>query len=208
MATTVKVQQLFAAPLQTTAYDNVEKLNKSLSAQLILRASQDGGLKKSNAIDTWHSEYDLHKWLDGHKDINQMFLDAAMRFAKMHGAKEGERINFRMTPWAMVTPGNGSMGVPHTHPNCHFSAVYYVDVGDPFKKYPNNGHIQFDDPRGWGHFPAPGINLLPGQLIVPPVAGELHMFRAEHVHMVHPYHGRKPRVSIACNVTIMPPGKG
>jgi uncharacterized protein (TIGR02466 family) len=201
----MELKSLFACHLLTHTFDNVEQFNKEAKKAILDRAIHDPGLNKSNLGNTWHSNYDLHDWFPCMADYKAMVTKVATEFCKVNGAQKDMQFGLKIVPWAMISQPDGTAyGAYHTHPNCHFSSVYYVDPGKPYKIPKLSGQIEFFDPRGWGQYAAPGLKMLPQVMAFKPEAGMIHMFRGEFPHMVHPYHGKGERVAIAANITVMP----
>jgi uncharacterized protein (TIGR02466 family) len=88
----------------------------------------------------------------------------------------------------------------HNHPLYHWSAVFYVDMGEPDPANPLSGLIEFQDPRG----PANMSGLLGAPFgsnyQVKPEAGEIILFPSWLYHWVHPYTGGGTRISTAWNI--------
>jgi hypothetical protein len=102
--------------------------------------------------------------------------------------------------WAMVMR-DGNYTIPHTHADVHWATVYYADAGDADEAaYPESGIINFTDPRS-GFLPIPGLDLTGGDFMVNAQTGQILVFPGWLTHYVHAYRGKRPRVSIACNVT-------
>lgn len=105
--------------------------------------------------------------------------------------------------WANVMdPGDYSY--PHCHYDSQASLVYYLDPGEPDPNEKLAGRFHFSDPRipycCSTHPERPTRGLLPD--IRP---GTLLMFPSEFVHFVHPYRGRRQRITLAWNISPGPP---
>ena len=87
---------------------------------------------------------------------------------------------------------NGAYNKVHNHPGAVWSAVYYVSLGRPDKTIPDNGLIEFMDPR-------PG-NIHGGKEKIEPEDGLLIIFPSWLYHYVNPYQGEMERISIAFNI--------
>ena len=64
------------------------------------------------------------------------------------GLKKGDEI--KVTPYGGAWVNllrNGAYNKVHNHPGAVWSAVYYVSLGRPDKTIPDNGLIEFMDPR-------------------------------------------------------------
>lgn len=107
--------------------------------------------------------------------------------------------------WFHVTRSGGYVR-SHNHPQHSWSAIYCVDPGDPEPAYDHDaGHLLFFDPRtSAGMFldmanaelkPAYGCHAYRFR----PSIGELIIFPSYVWHAVEPYHGERPRITVAAN---------
>ena len=124
------------------------------------------------------------------------FLDQrALAFYRRASGREGGRI---VRGWANVYTA-GDYIVPHSHTEADMSVVYMLDPGEEDAAEPTSGRFCFADPR-W----ALCCQVEPGRLsntIAPPMqAGAMLIFPAEAVHFVHPYLGRRPRLTLSWNI--------
>ncbi len=183
-------------------FDKVDAINKSLKKAILAREKCDVGMRRSNARLCWHSNYDMKDWCgDAYKDLITMFNDQFTTMATIYGAVPGSDMKLVITPWAMVQR-EGDYATPHTHPNCHFSAVYYVDAGKMPGKYPESGNLELFDPRQASQtMGCPGLSFSK-RILVPPKAGKMMTFPAWLGHMVHPSTGGGERIAIAANCRI------
>lgn len=100
--------------------------------------------------------------------------------------------------WANVYR-TGDYIVPHSHTEADMSVVYMLDPGDEERDEATSGRFCFADPR-W----ALCCQVEPGRLsntIAPPLhPGAMLIFPADAVHFVHPYLGRRPRITMSWNL--------
>src|SRR5437773_11362395 len=109
---------------------------------------------------------------------------------------------FAAQAWAMVMR-NGDYTIAHDHGEAHWSTSYYVDAGDAdFERTPDSGAFAVLDPRRSGR-PIPGLES-GATFTIRPRTGMLVVFPGWLQHYVHPYRGTRPRIAIACNVTMSP----
>jgi uncharacterized protein (TIGR02466 family) len=207
MSDKMELRNLFSTQVASKKFSNTGELNKSLQKQIEERMIHDKGIQRSNLSNTWHSGYDCMEWLEGYGDVKSMVTQMAAKFATLFGHDPKQPLGIHVASWVMYTPPTGAYATYHTHPNCHFSSVYYVNPGKPYKGHLKSGQIEFFDARNWGHLVLPRPMSFSYQATFEPVAGELHMFRAEAPHMVHPYFGKGPRIAIANNITLIDPKK-
>lgn len=105
----------------------------------------------------------------------------------------------------------------HTHGNCSWSGVYYVDI-DPFEQrraHPvygvRNGILRFYGPwwehLGGAHIDAGNAYLMDSHWDVEPEPGLLVLFPSFLKHQAFPYSGKRDRVVISFNASVdMAPG--
>lgn len=112
--------------------------------------------------------------------------------ANVHGWHRNPPAHWRLQAWVTVLEGSGGHQRPHIHPAGWASGVVYLDAGNDG---PDGGMLVF------GH-PPDHLRL---QLSVPehcliPADARLIMFPSHFLHHTTPYHGTRPRVSIAFDV--------
>ncbi len=183
-------------------FDKIDAINLSLKKAILDREKCDTGMNRNNARLTWHSNYDMKEWCgDAFKDLMTMFNDQFTTMARVYGATPDHEMRLAITPWAMVQR-EGDYATPHTHPNCHFSAVYYVDAGKQPGKYPESGNLELFDPRQASQT----LNMVglsfSRRVLIEPKAGKMLVFPAWLGHMVHPSTGGGERIAIAANCRI------
>ena len=162
----------------------------------------DPGTSTSN-VGGWHSKGDLWDWPE--PEIQELcnFVNktAENLTSTVFPIKKGDEI--KVTPYGGAWVNllrNGAYNKVHNHPGAVWSAVYYVSLGRPDKTIPDNGLIEFMDPR-------PG-NIHGGKEKIEPENGLLIIFPSWLYHYVNPYQGDMERISIAFNmdVEIIRPG--
>lgn len=193
-------------------FEGIEAFNLDLAMALYRMRSKDPeGIYRSNMSGTWHSTDTVLK--DCGKEGSQLarmfhnaFTALARRFAVNPHPKD--QYEMKMAAWAMMYRDRGYAS-PHSHPNCHLSGVYYVDVGEPqeAQKLATNvnvvpGTLEFFDTRyGVGQQQVEGHTLNPS-FRVAPKAGRMMVFPSGLPHFVHPVMGDGERIAVACNATI------
>jgi uncharacterized protein (TIGR02466 family) len=152
----------------------------------------------------WHSKYELQSRPEAcFRKLNDLVIAYALETTVAIAKSTGARVP-KLAPkthmWAMVMR-DGDYTITHTHADTHWATVYYSDAGDADEAaHPESGVIHFIDPRS-GFLPIPGLDMTGGDFVVSPKTGQLLVFPGWLQHYVHSYRGRRPRVSIACNVT-------
>jgi uncharacterized protein (TIGR02466 family) len=212
-----KYQVLHAFPTMIVQreWSDVDDLNKELTAALAKRRDADpGGIQRSNQGGTWHSDTELLQWCDAAgQRLGQMFAKTFGALADAHGGTEGGEYKLNLSAWAMLAGDRGYATV-HTHPNCHWAGVYYVDVGPANKtggeagdatksetQKDLGGQIEFVDTRAVGQTNIAGLITSPA-LRLEPKPGLMVVFPSWLPHFVHPIKGEGTRISISCNATM------
>jgi uncharacterized protein (TIGR02466 family) len=190
-------------------WEGVEELNKQLALEIYKERTRDPeGIYRSNIAGTWHSKDKVTARLgDAGAELNRMFFEVFSAITGGHAPHKGT-VKLALQPWAMMYRDRGYATV-HTHPNCHFSGVYYVETGpeSPSKTMATGvivkpGSLEFIDTRGGvGAQQVPGLVLQPS-VRIPPVAGMMIVFPCWLPHFVHPVEGEGDRIAVACNATV------
>ena len=113
--------------------------------------------------------------------------------------------------WFQVQNGAAFHDV-HTHGNCSWSGVYYVQVDPPAQRVAQpqfgalNGATRFYSPLfpllGGAHMDMGNAWLQNATLDVPPIEGELIVFPAFLPHKAMPYVGERDRIVVSFNAQI------
>lgn len=105
--------------------------------------------------------------------------------------------------WYHVTE-NGGYHDAHSHPNCSWCGIYYLDPGES-NLGERNGVNRFYDPRvNADHYSDPGTAYLAGQGVwdFEPKEGQIIFFPSYLKHAALTYFGEKNRIVIAFNAVI------
>jgi hypothetical protein len=108
----------------------IDEFNDKLKLALYkMRANDSEGIYRSNLAGTWHSKDTVLKETGpiGH-ELGKMFHHVFGGLAAQHNADLTGEYTWKFAAWCMMYRDRG-YATPHTHPNCHFSGVYYVDAG-------------------------------------------------------------------------------
>ncbi len=182
-----KVDQTIA----TTYFPDMEKFNEKLIEFMVKRSQEkldkEGKVSSSKStklhhIDTWA--------VPGAKLINER---AQTFFRQMTGA-ESSVVDLS---WGNVYR-NGDYIMPHAHNRSTGSVVYVVSMGD-IDDDPMSGKFCISDPR----LPicrARGDALMSNNYMPDFKAGSMIVFPSSVVHMVTPYKGKNPRITLAWNI--------
>ena len=168
-------------------------LNQNLERDIIAWSKEDKGIKRTN-VKGWHSTTNMHERPEFKNLVNMLY--ACQKTIYEQEYYESEPVLGNM--WANINPPGG-MNMPHLHPNCLFSGVYYV------KSNPKSGRLKIMDPR-------PGAQMYmpirkegdPGRDMwrdanIEPVEGRIIMFPAWLWHSVEPNQSDDIRISVSFN---------
>ena len=187
----------------------INEFNDKLRLALYkMRANDADGIYRSNLAGTWHSKDTVLKECgDIGNELGKMFHYVMGSLASQHGADDGTYA-WKFAAWCMMYRDRG-YATPHTHPNCHFSGVYYLDTGadtDAELTMATGVRIKpgtFEAINtSHGNMAAPGLDLQPGFRISPRV-GQMVAFPSWLPHFVHPVTGDHERICIACNGSVI-----
>lgn len=192
-----QIESLFATPLFSYHFKDVEQLNSQLRDLILERERNTKSAQKSN-IGGWQSDVDFLSW--GGPAVATLgrymtsVVEAATRKLPLVAPKL--QIGFEIVAWAAVSR-KGNYNASHVHPMSTWSGVYYVDPGDE----PSSGlggALEFEHPvqsMVMNFFPS----LLPSTLCVRPKPGLVVLFPSSLVHNVRIYDGERPRVCVPFN---------
>lgn len=128
-------------------------------------------------------------------------LRALLLFCRTHGTRQAHIVD----RWANVMQPGDYSG-PHSHYESEAATVYFLDPGDDNPARPLDGRFELIDPRipfccsTRPECPTRGLN--PGM-----VPGTMILFPATFLHHVRPYTGKRPRITLAINISAGPPPK-
>jgi len=181
-------------------------LDADATARLIAESDATPGITRSNS-GGWHSIPDLAQRPEPcfravAERIVQHVRDVILVLAHDSGATEPPRFGLSAHGWAMVMR-DGHYTNLHDHAEAHWSAVYYLDAGDPpSERSPESGAFTIVDPRR-ASVRTPGFDL-GSTFSIHPQTGMLVIFPGSMQHYVHPYRGTRPRVSVSFNLVARP----
>jgi hypothetical protein len=135
---------------------------------------------------------DVHRWGIPEADL------VYSRAAAFHSLLTGNPNPVVELSWANVSR-HGEWLSPHSHNDCIGSAVYCLDPGDPDPDNPLSGRLSFADPRIEGCCTSQA-DCVTREVVPDLKAGTMALFPSQLVHYVHPYTGRRPRITLAFNL--------
>jgi uncharacterized protein (TIGR02466 family) len=164
-----------------------------VKAHILDLKARDEGVKRSN-VGGWHSSGDLFDTEDETMTaLAEALLAAAAEMSYFRARAINPACSIDVSfdgSWANVSR-DGDFNKPHIHPGVLWSGVFYVDPGERAAEPPENGNIEFMDPRPSNHHA--------GKHMLRPRAGQVLVFPSWLCHYVNPFRGRGERISIAFN---------
>jgi uncharacterized protein (TIGR02466 family) len=194
----------FAVPVLRHRWDDAAALNGSLRAAILAQEARSAGTAKSNA-GGWQSSQDFLRWTgEAGRTLTARMAEAVnhatgrLIAALGTDAARTAQFSWKIAVWANVNR-RGAYNKVHLHPGATWSGVYYVDAGDPPPpERRESGRLSLLDPTTAAQMTFL-TGLLRPSLEVAPEDGLMILFPSYLPHMVHPYHGERPRISIAFN---------
>lgn len=193
---------LFPTPVFVFDVPDADALNHDLVERLVAEAAKVATVERAN-VGGWHSMPDLALREEPcfQAVVGLVIEHVATAMRALAGEAAPASLRYAAQAWAMVMR-DGDYVIPHEHGDAHWSAVYYADAGDAdAAAHPASGLLAMVDPRRGGR-PIPGLSLAGETFTVRPQTSRLVLFPGWLVHHVHPYRGRRPRVAVACNVSV------
>lgn len=199
--------ELFPTLVWKRVYSGLEAMNERLARLCLEKEKADEGIVRSN-VGSWHSENDLLKWKDPAIEVfSALVKDFVHGYVGARLSRDPASFELVLSSeaWANVTRA-GDYAKAHVHPSSNFAVVYYVDAGDPEVRAPGaratSGTLELLDPRNRPEmFFTPGV--IPTDTVsFAPKTGMMLAFPSWLYHFVNPYKGERPRISLACNVSV------
>lgn len=194
----------FTTPILQWVAPDAAAVNPGLRRLILEREAGQRGVAVSN-VGGWQSPTDLLDWPAPEIGALRGWIVAALKrmtalAPALRNAPPGSR-TFQAHAWANVNR-DGHYNRLHVHPGSHWSGVYYVSTGQPDPSVPENGRIEFMDPRHIGAALAvPGF-MFGQKIFIQPREGLLVMFPSWLEHWVTPFRGTGERISIAFNLQL------
>jgi uncharacterized protein (TIGR02466 family) len=189
----------------------VTEFNDKLKLALYkMRANDPEGIYRSNMAGTWHSKDTVLQELPHvlGEELVKIFHATMSAVANQHHADPNGEYKWKFNSWCMMYQ-EGGYATPHNHPNCHFSGVYYVDMGPAEEAELTMATGVRIQPGCFEALDVRGINAqIPGMMLQPafrldPKAGTSVAFPSWLPHFVHPFRGEGERICIPCNASII-----
>lgn len=197
----MQIIEAFPTPIVTHLWPNSESLNSEL-CQLINKLAQESQSQQNSNVGGFHSNTQfIHTQAGPVIQIKNRILQLAQVMGEYYGLSKDAALDANLAGWANLMT-NGNYHRLHSHPDCHWSGVYYVSTGKLIPDAKPNGNLQFQDPRsGANRLIVRGLEMVPAVTIAP-TPGLMVMFPSYLEHYVHPFFGEGSRISIAFNLRI------
>jgi uncharacterized protein (TIGR02466 family) len=189
---------LFSYPLFATMVGGHEQHRQGLIDEIQALKRKHPGVRRSNR-DAWHSGDEFVASRNEHVGwmLKQVMTYSRHALAPLYDGWAKSELKLGHY-WANVL-GEGGWNAPHHHHPQHWSAVYYVSVGETGTTAEDpHGMIEFLNPSvvqsAWGG----------GSYAHAPKDGNLLLWPSSLVHLVHPHRGEGDRISIALNMNVVP----
>ena len=200
------VHMLFATPLVSHDWPNSEQFNQDL--EKVVRNSEENdneGVGTRSNAGGWQSPGNLITWKDPVIEIFRQRIEKLVSNLLQEVARDtGNNRSFSLLidAWANINR-KGDYNVVHTHPNCMYSGVYYVNQGDPEKTIPYSGLLEILDPREAANYVQIRHSVFDAREFVENIPGRMLLWPSWLKHWVHPYQGKGERISVAFNVNVI-----
>jgi uncharacterized protein (TIGR02466 family) len=198
-----EVWTLFPTPVACFQVPNAAEINPGLERAILSREETDSSGKRSN-IGGWQSLDNLAEWPEPEVvELVDTMRCAVLNMVSLISRTTRFEASISIFSWANVNR-SGCFNQVHTHPNNHWSGVYYVvagefaddDVGHP-------GQLQIHDPRDRADmYDHPG-SPFGKPFRIEPRAGMMVLFPSWLSHSVNIFYSQTTRISIAFNAQAM-----
>ncbi|MDZ7749535.1 MAG: putative 2OG-Fe(II) oxygenase [Halofilum sp. (in: g-proteobacteria)] len=202
------VMWMWPTPILRRRFDDHQRVNAALIPEFERIRSE---FEKGERERVFASPIDLHERVDTPemKQLLKFFMDTVFGAATQANRhvwprKQDIRIGFTGC-WFQITNGHG-FHETHIHGNCSWSAVYYVQAGDPDPEGRPQGATRFYGPymdaAAGGHGDAGNMYLQHAHWDSPSEDGVLVLFPPWIKHTALPYAGERDRIIISFNATV------
>ena len=211
--TPVEAIEAWTTPLYMTQLEDHEFLKDALLAHVYAcREQQQTAVDSHVAVTAKHAlfeseldflESDVAGVMEVGRQVGELLAGVDADVNKGHWPEVCEAYAHVIESWYHVTE-NGGYHDAHTHPNCSWCGIYYLDPGEA-DLGTRNGVNRFYDPRvNANHYADPGTAYLgeTGFWDFSPKEGQVVIFPSYLKHSALPYFGQKDRVVIAFNCVI------
>jgi hypothetical protein len=178
--------------IAVTTFDDTADYHPGLIARILQLSRDQQEARRPVGRGLGTKVYHLERWRCPEAD-----LISARAMALFEETVPNARPRLALS-WASIYQ-RGDYSVPHSHTEAVASIVYFLDLGDPDSDDPLSGRFSIVDPRlAVCCLEKPNCATHP---FLPEVAaGSMIIFPSQVVHWVHPYGGKRPRISLSWNL--------
>lgn len=217
------LQQHWPVPLAVHTLEQAADVNAVLARVFaMMRATDTNAPKGASDSRFYASSDDLLQRIDlpEFHQLVEFIAQALQTTAKQANAgvwppgRHGLQLEL-MGVWFQIQNGAAFHDI-HTHGNCSWSGVYYVQIDAPEVRHAHpelgalNGATRFYSPMfpllGGAHMDMGNAFMQQATLDITPQAGQLVVFPAFLPHKAMPYTGEKDRIIVSFNAQIRAPG--
>lgn len=189
---------MLADPIKEAIYEHQAQSRTEVASEIARTAKHGLFESELDFLDTDHPDIQF---------LNQILSDLILTIATEANAHswpdDAEAEAVITESWYHITRQGGYHDA-HSHPNCSWCGIYYLDVGDQgFDR--RSGVNRFYDPRvNAGHYLDAGSEYLnqAGVWDIAPETGKVIVFPSYLTHSALPYFGDRDRVVIAFNAQV------
>jgi hypothetical protein len=178
--------------LHSTRFADTGLYHPGLTRAILEKEQQASGVKRFGRSGGGNKVYYLDRW--GCAEATLVHERALEFFRRALNRSTAVADNV----WANVSR-DGDYCKPHSHHRTTASLVYFLDPGDEDMNDPDSGRFYIADPRlarccglEEGHVTT--------ELYADMTPGNFILFPGALVHAVNPYHGKRPRITLAWNI--------
>jgi uncharacterized protein (TIGR02466 family) len=215
------LQQHWPVPLAVHTFDQATEVNAVLARVFAIMRATDADAEKSKdgfyaSADDLLQRVDLPEF----RLLVEFIAKAVQTTAKQANAgvwppgRHGLQLEL-VGLWFQIQNGAAFHDI-HTHGNCSWSGVYYVQIDAPQIRHAHpewgslNGATRFYSPMfpllGGAHMDMGNAYMQQATLDIAPQEGQLVVFPAFLPHKAMPYAGEKDRIIVSFNAQIRAPG--
>jgi uncharacterized protein (TIGR02466 family) len=203
----VRIRQLFSAPVLQFIWQDCEELNQSLKTLFFEKREELPAERMSNA-GGWQSPKTLQTWEAPcvSELIKKIDLAVLLLISEYLPQEEIATLKrWHVAAWANINE-QGDYNMLHNHAGGMWSGVYYVDAGTTDAQHPFSGVLTFRNPTLAAlavdnlRVPEQLRKLFRSEYSISPKTGLMLLFPSWLEHMVHPYFGSTPRISVSWDV--------
>ncbi|MBJ7552176.1 TIGR02466 family protein [Marinomonas ostreistagni] len=210
---TIEAIDAWTTPLFVAELADHEFLKDALLTHIYQRQQeQENAVDSDVAVQAKHNlsesrldflEDEVPEVMELRRMVEELIAEVAFEVNHQYWPEDAEAYAHVIESWYHITK-NGGYHDAHSHPNCSWCGIYYLDPGEANLEG-RNGINRFYDPRvNAEHYADPGTAYLGGQGFwdFAPKEGQVVIFPSYLKHSALPYFGQKDRVVVAFNCVI------